>query len=246
MEKLKNVFNTMVEKVKHFYSTKRKEKVVASVLALLVLVAVTVFAVNSMVKPVNPTVDVKDPEVVEKEDETDEVEVEKPADKDEVEVEKPADKDEDKVEKPADKPTEKPADKPADKPVAKPTPKPDPKPDPKPTPPPAHTHNWIAVYKEHPAETKDVWVDKPVFNGESGYYVGNGLDRFVSVKELERLYGTDWTMEQYLKDNGWRTENYRASKKATSLGYYEKQVVKPAWKELTHYVCNADGATKKP
>lgn len=118
-------------------------------------------------------------------------------------------------------------------------------PDPNPTPP-AHVHNWTPVYKDHPAvpaEGYEEWVPD-VLGTTPMYFFGNGHSVAASV--VDEQYGS---IEKYMRKHGLMDQNYWTGYEVITPGYYkwvETSPAKPAWRELTHYVCNADGATKNP
>lgn len=75
------------------------------------------------------------------------------------------------------------------------------------------------------------------------YFFGNGQS--ATVAYVKSNHGS---VEDYIIDMG-RDTNYWIGYNVVSEGYnkwVETSPAKPAWRELTHYVCHADGATKNP
>lgn len=229
MVRIKDLLNLLVENVKTFYSTKRTQKILVTLLALIFVFIGVLYAINTMLQPVSPNVDTKEPNVSDKEEDT---ETDK---EDEVVVKEDEEKSDNDKQETDDKPKDSPALKPA----------PTPKPDPKPTPKPKHEHTWTAVYKDHPETYKDVWVDPVYHGGEPGYFINhdNGTRDHITIAELNRDWGG--SMTKYMRAMGWATtSSYQDN--VLVIGHYQIAIDKPAWRELTHYVCNYDGATKNP
>ena len=124
------------------------------------------------------------------------------------------------------------------------------KPAPKPVEP-VHTHVWTPQYKDHLAQAAQGYdvVTPAVTQDVPGYYFNSDLNNFVSREVIVNEYkGDPGTYSRQHSQGKW---NWAAGTKTTvitpaSSKWVETSPAKPAWQELTHYVCLVDGVTKQP
>ena len=252
MKKLKQHYLKGVDKIKLFYSARRKQKVTLTVLVLVLLLGLgTVGLVAIQKASVEPKPDVievvpKDDKDESNKDESDKGESDKgESDKGEPDKDEP-DKDEpDKGESNKDVPVAEPDPPKAETPKAEtPKPTPAPKPQPPKPQPPAHTHTWVPQYKNHPAQAAKGYYDyvPPVVEKTQYVYFGDGH----KIKASD-LPSADY-MDRYTADHktNWWTGYETVTLKEGYEVWVETSPAKAAWRELTHYVCQTDGATKQP
>lgn len=256
MEKFKELYKSGIEKVESTFDTKRKKGIGIAVSVLLIAGAIfTTYALQPSGKVNGDGVNTTKP-----------VDKDKVKDKDKTETGK-SEKDKADSDKSETDKTETDNGEPSsggssssessgsgsssggNTPAPKPDPTPEPTPTLKPTPtpkPPTHVHTWTPVYKDHPAvaaQGYEEWVPDEVGNIPT-YFFGNGHSVAASV-----IDGEYDGIGDYMADNGLITENYWVGYNVITPGYtkwVETVAAKPTWKELTHYVCHADGETKNP
>lgn len=112
----------------------------------------------------------------------------------------------------------------------------------KPVEKPKHEHVWEEVYKDHEATYRYEYVEEEFI---MQYLFINGDDEERAYVDYSVIQASGYTLGKYARHVlGWDRASYQTHKKVTKEGYMKEILDKPAWKELTHYVCKADGVTK--